>query len=81
MQMSAGEKVGRAGVYRVIHKGHRPLHLSILQRGEIFPQCRVCGDGVRFEFAQPLDESEEVEHIGYDRDFMDAVLGAARTGS
>lgn len=81
MQISAGEKVGRAGVYRVVHKGHRPPHLSILQPGELFPRCRVCAGAVRFEFAQPLDESEEVEHIGYDRDFLDAVLGAARAGS
>ena len=79
--MSAGDKVGRAGVYRVFHKGHRPAHLSILQPGEVFPRCRVCGDAARFEFAQPLQESEEVEHIGYDRDFMDAVLGSARAGS
>lgn len=81
MQMAAGEKVARAGVYRVLHKGHRQTHLSILQAGEVFPRCRVCGDDVGFEFAQPLSESEEVEHIGYDRDFMDAVLGGARAGS
>lgn len=81
MQMSAGEKVGRAGVYRVLHKGHRQAHLAILQSGESFPRCRSCGEEVRFEFVQPLSESEEVEHIGYDRDFMDAVLGGARTGS
>jgi hypothetical protein len=81
MQMSAGEKVGRAGVYRVVHKSHRQSHFSILQQGEIFPRCRICGDEVCFEFAQPLSESEEVEHVGYDRDFMDAVLGPARTGS
>jgi hypothetical protein len=81
MQMSVGEKVARAAVYRVVHKGHRQSHLSILQPGETFPRCRICGDVVRFEFVQPLDESEEVEHIGYDRDFMDAVLGGARTGS
>lgn len=78
MQMSAGEKVGRAGVYRVIHQRHRPVHLSILQPGESFPSCRSCGEAVRFEFVQPLTESEEVEHVGYDRDFMDAVLGAPR---
>lgn len=81
MQMSAGDKVSRAGVYRVLHQGHRPAHLSILQAGEVFPECRVCGASVRFEFVQALSESEEVEHIGYDRDFMDAVLGATRTGS
>lgn len=79
--MSSGEKVGRAGVYRVHHHDHRPSHQSILQQGETFPACRVCGATVRFEFCQPLNESEEIEHIGYDRDFMDAVLGAARTGS
>jgi len=81
MPMSAGEKVGRAGVYRVLHKGHRQTHVAILQAGEVFPCCRACGNEVVFEFAQPLNESEEVEHIGYDRDFIDAVLGAARTGS
>jgi hypothetical protein len=77
MQMRAGEKVGRSGVYRVIHKSHRPAHHSILQHGEVFPTCRVCGGAVRFEFAQRLNESDEAEHIGYDRDFMDAVLGVA----
>lgn len=81
MQMAPGEKVGRAGVYRAHHQRHRPSHNSILQQGETFPLCRVCGDAVRFEFIQTVNESEEIEHIGYDRDFMDAVLGAARTGS
>lgn len=81
MQSSAGDKVTRPGVYRVLHKGHRPSHLSILQQGETFPACRICAAAVRFEFAQPLNESDEIEHIGYDRDFMEAVLGAARTGS
>ncbi len=81
MQMPAGKKVGRAGVYRVVHERHRPAHLSILQSGESFPPCRTCGDGVRFEFVQALSESEEVEHVGYDRDFMDAVLGAPRARS
>lgn len=79
MPMSAGEKVRRAGVYRVIHRSHRQSHLSILQPGETFPPCRICGDAVHFEFVHPLDESEEVEHVGYDRDFMEAVLGAAHT--
>jgi len=81
MQNSAGEKVGRAGVYCVIHKGHRASHNSILQQGETFPACRVCGTAVRFEFAQPLTESDAVEHVGYDRDFMDSVLGARGTAS
>jgi hypothetical protein len=77
MQMWAGEKVGRSDVYRVIHKDHRPKHSSILQQAEIFPACRVCKSSVRFEFAQRLNESEELEHIGYDRGFIDAVLGIA----
>jgi hypothetical protein len=75
MQMWAGEKVGRPGVYRIVHRNHRPAHYSILRQGEILPGCRVCGSSVRFEFAQRLNESDELEHVGYDRDFMDAVLG------
>jgi len=81
MQRSASEKVGRAGVYNVLHHKHRPGHKSILREGEWFPNCRVCGTNVKFEFLQPLNESDEVEHIGYDRDFMDAVLGKRHTGS
>jgi hypothetical protein len=79
MQMWAGEKVGRTGVYRIVHKNHRPAHYSILQEGEVFPACHVCGYAVRFEFAQRVNESDELEHIGYERDFMDAVLGVATT--
>jgi len=29
---------------------------------------------VKFEFVQPLTESDEIEHIGYDLDFMQSVL-------
>lgn len=61
-------------MYNVIHRGHRPNHPAILLKGELFPLCRVCGVAVNFEFTQPLLESDAVEHIGYDRDFLDSVL-------
>ena len=75
MLNNAGERVRRAGVYSVIHRGHRPNHPAILLKGELFPFCRVCGAAVNFEFTQSLLESDTVEHIGYDRDFLDSVLG------
>jgi transposase InsO family protein len=34
---------------------------------------RRCGTAVGFEWVEPLTESDEIEHIGYDPDFMDAV--------
>jgi hypothetical protein len=76
MEWLAGAMVRRGGVYRVTHRGHRPTHDAILQQGDVFPVCRKCGMAVSFEFVQPLSESEEVEHIGYDRDFMESVLPA-----
>ncbi len=76
MEWLAGAVVRRAGVYRVSHQGHRPTHEVILQQGDVFPVCRKCGIAVTFEFVQSLTESDEVEHIGYDRDFMESVLPA-----
>jgi hypothetical protein len=70
----AGARVNRTGVYSVTHRAHRPTHQAILQQGEIFPICRTCGMAVEFHFAQPLTESDEMEHIGYDPDFTQSVL-------
>jgi hypothetical protein len=72
----AGAVVRRAGIYSVTHRAHRPIHQAILQQDEMFPVCRTCGMAVRFEFVQPLTESDDIEHIGYDPDFMESVLQA-----
>jgi hypothetical protein len=74
----AGTGVRRTGIYHVSHQAHRPTHQAILQRGDIFPVCRTCGVAVKFEFVQPLTESDEIEHIGYDLDFMQSVLAQIR---
>lgn len=74
MRLAAGTKVKRSGAYNIIHYGHRAPHTAILREGELFPDCRRCGTGVLFEFFKPLTESDELEHIGYDRDFIDSVL-------
>ena len=73
MRCIAGGKVKRAGIYNVLHLGHRPVHRAILQEGESFPECRRCGTAVAFGFVEPVTESE-IEHIGYDPDFADSVL-------
>jgi hypothetical protein len=70
----AGAGVRRTGIYSVTHQAHRPTHQAILQRGDVFPVCRTCGVAVKFEFVQPLTESDDIEHIGYDPDFMESVL-------
>ena len=70
----AGTGVRRTGIYHVTHQAHRPTHQAILQRGDIFPVCRTCGLAVKFEFVQPLTDSDEIEHIGYDLGFMQWVL-------
>jgi hypothetical protein len=74
MRSTAGAKVKRGAVYNVIHFGHRAPHQAILQEAESFPTCRYCGTAVLFEFFEPLRQSDEFEHIGYDLDFMDSVL-------
>jgi hypothetical protein len=74
MPCKAGAKVNRAGIYNVCHLGHRPPHKGILQQGESFLEYRRCGTAVIFEFLEPMTESEDIEHIGYDPDFMDSIL-------
>jgi hypothetical protein len=71
----AGEQVRQSGLYRVSHRAHRATHDSILWEGETFPTCRICGEAVSFQFLQPVPEAEEFEHVGYDGDFLDSVLG------
>jgi hypothetical protein len=71
----AGADVKRPGIYSVTHRAHRPTHEAILQQGDIFPVCRTCGVAVEFDFVQSLTESDEIEHIGYDPDFTQSVLG------
>ncbi len=70
----------RSGVHRVIHHRHRSAHEAIIQEGEVFPACRGCGTRVSFEFVQPLEAAGEVEHIGYDWDFLESVWGAVSGG-
>lgn len=74
MRYMAGAKVKRAGIYNVLHLGHRAPHKAILQEGESFFECRRCGAAVVFEFVEPVTEGDEIEHIGYDPDFMGSVL-------
>ena len=74
MRATAGMKTNRVGVYNVLHFGHRQPHTAIIQEGESFPECRRCGSAVVFECVEPVTERDDVEHIGYDPDFMDSVL-------
>jgi len=44
------QSVVESGVYRVIHDPHRLMHQVTLPRGARFPECKRCGDAVRFEW-------------------------------
>ncbi len=77
---AAGGVCRRSGVHKVIHHRHRSAHQAILHEGEVFPACRGCGTQVSFEFLQPLEAAGEVEHIGYDWDFLESVWGAVSGG-
>ena len=57
-----GEAAPAAGIYEVLHEGHRDPHQAILLAGEIFPACRTCKDAVRFRIAR------ETDHVQADTD-------------
>ena len=48
-----GEVVPESGVYTVVHKDHRQRHSATIFKGDRFPQCARCGNGVRFMLARP----------------------------
>jgi YjzC-like protein len=51
-EFKPGDKVPSSGVYRVLHKDHREEHDATLREGELFPNCSVCDEGVRFRLVQ-----------------------------
>ncbi|MBZ5493054.1 MAG: hypothetical protein LAO76_19220 [Acidobacteriia bacterium] len=60
----------RAGVYRVHHYAHRMPHLVTVTAGMVLPECRRCGDKVRFV---PMLAAES---INVDVDFTDQDFAA-----
>ena len=46
-----GQIVPISGIYVAIHELHRAEHEVVAIRGEEFPPCRICKDGVRFYVA------------------------------
>lgn len=51
--------VPKAGIYKVLHRGHRDPHEASLKADETFPSCRQCGDRVRFELIIPTGEKQQ----------------------
>ena len=60
-----GSIAPRSGVYRVHHYAHRMPHLVAVTAGTILPECKHCGDRVRFA---PMIAAEA---INKDADFLD----------
>jgi hypothetical protein len=55
-QFRPGEVVPIAGIYSVLHRGHRESHEATLNVGETFPSCKVCEGYVRFELISSAHE-------------------------
>jgi hypothetical protein len=77
MKQRAGEICQRSGVYRVSHYQHRLAHDAVVREGELFPGCRLCQVNVIFEFVELCSDGRRIEHIGFDRDFIETVWGIA----
>ena len=60
----------RSGVYRVHHYAHRMPHLVTVTAGTVLPECRGCGDKVRFA---PMIAAEPINN---DVDFLDQDFAA-----
>jgi hypothetical protein len=65
-----GAVAPRSGVYRVHHYAHRMPHLVTITAGTVLPECRRCGDKVRFA---PMIAAES---INVDVDFTDQDFAA-----
>lgn len=47
-----GDRVPCSGVFQVVHRDHREAHEATMAMGGTFPNCTVCGDGVRFQLVK-----------------------------
>jgi hypothetical protein len=65
-----GAIVSRSGVYKVHHYAHRIPHLVTITAGTALPECKRCGDKVRFV---PMIAAEP---IATDVDFADRDFAA-----
>jgi len=57
-----GQSVPKAGIYKVLHAGHRLPHKARFQAQEKFPSCSKCTALVRFELLQAVEEEEGNGH-------------------
>jgi hypothetical protein len=60
-----GSRAPRTGAYTVNHRTHRLSHIVLVDEGTFFPECRKCGDDVRYELYM------RIQHLESDRDFSD----------
>ena len=65
-----GAVAPRSGVYRVHHYAHRIPHLVTVSAGTVLPECKRCGNRVRFV---PMIAAEP---INMDVDFIDQDFAA-----
>jgi hypothetical protein len=65
-----GAAAPRSGVYRVHHYAHRIPHLVTVTAGTVLPECRRCGNKVRFA---PMIAAEPIIN---DVDFLDQDFAA-----
>ena len=61
-----GAIIPESGIYEIIHDDeHRAAHESVLVKGDVFPSCDICQEGVRFRVVRTAP------YIFEDEDFVD----------
>lgn len=55
-EFETGSLIPESGVYRVIHGAYRLPSEVTLVKGEKFPRCAKCGDGVIFQLVRATPE-------------------------
>jgi hypothetical protein len=77
-----GELVPTSGIYSAVHDGHRSDHEVVAIRGEEFPECRFCRDGVRFYVARLVPHMmHDFDLTGPDRAVINRRAKAAKKGA
>ncbi|MBV9086649.1 MAG: YjzC family protein [Acidobacteria bacterium] len=56
-----GQKIPKSGVYMVHHADHRADHEATMLAGDLFPECSVCTDSVRFRLIKSASVIESDE--------------------
>ena len=84
-RFKTGGMIPQSGIYRVYHRSHRLPHEVTLLKGEKFPKCQKCSEGVSFKLIRGLSYQKAIKDSSwrvalYELPVLESDLPSTKTG-